>query len=78
MTQDEIIEMAKQAGCGPTLLNHWRFQLEAFAKLIAEKERTWAGLTDEEVDKILSVYEQDYNWTSFSKAIEAKLKDKNG
>ena len=40
-------------------------------------EREWVGLTDEEIDKILRVYEQDYGWISFAKAIEAKLKDKN-
>jgi hypothetical protein len=39
MTQDEIIKLAKQAGCGPTLLNHWPFQLVAFANLVAAKER---------------------------------------
>ena len=51
------------------------------AELRAEIERlkqcTWVGLTDEEIDKTLRVYEQDYGWISFAKAIEAKLKDKN-
>ena len=41
-------------------------------------QRQWVGLTDDEVYKTLRVYEQDYNWTSFAKAIEAKLKQKNG
>ena len=41
MTQDEIIEMARQAGC---FEKHQVFyftqqDLEAFAKLVAEKER---------------------------------------
>jgi len=40
-------------------------------------KRTWVGLTDKEIDKTLRVYEQDYGWISFAKAIEAKLKDKN-
>ena len=40
-------------------------------------QRTWVGLTDEEIDKTLKVYEQDYGWISFAKAIEAKLKEKN-
>ena len=51
------------------------------AELRAEIERlkqcTWVGLTNEEIDKTLRVYEQDYGWISFAKAIEAKLKDKN-
>ena len=51
------------------------------AELRAEIERlkqcTWVGLTDEEIDKTLRIYEQDYGWISFAKAIEAKLKEKN-
>jgi hypothetical protein len=43
MTQDEIIEMARQAGC---FEKHQVFyftqqDLETFAKLVAEKEREW-------------------------------------
>jgi len=40
MTQDEIIEMARQAGCGHEALDlHWVCpeNLEAFAKLVEEK-----------------------------------------
>jgi hypothetical protein len=45
MTQDEIIEMARQAGLGPILVNvtlgelRSEVCLEAFAKLVAAKER---------------------------------------
>ena len=42
MTQDEIIEMATQAGVDMSLGEHWSFfieELEAFAKLAAAKER---------------------------------------
>jgi hypothetical protein len=41
MTQDEIIEMARQAGLGFLDEPNWMFQdkLEAFAKLVAERER---------------------------------------
>jgi hypothetical protein len=50
MTQDEIIEMARQAGC---FEKHQVFyftqqDLEAFAKLVAEKEReACAKIADE-------------------------------
>ena len=40
MTKDEIIEMARQAGVDMSLGEHWSFfieELEAFAKLVAEK-----------------------------------------
>ena len=81
MTQDEIIEMARQAGVRDDEhtfeFSQYKY-LDRFAKLVAEKERTWVGLTDEEIDKKLKIYEQDYGWISFAKAIEAKLKQKNG
>ena len=40
MTQDEIVEMARQAGVDMSLGEHWSFfieELKAFAKLVAEK-----------------------------------------
>ena len=42
MTEDEIIDMARQAGVDMSLGEHWSFfieELEAFAKLVAKKER---------------------------------------
>jgi hypothetical protein len=87
MTQDEIIEMAMEKA---EFVSHGKPSEEEselfvctdkdivrFAKLVAEKERTWVGLTDEEIDKILRVYEQSYGWIRFAKDIEAKLKEKN-
>ena len=79
MTQDEIMEMAKQAG----LFTHKEVQPEivAFAKLVAEKalaQRTWVGLTEEEIRKCFQImYDKQENWPVFANAIEAKLKEKN-
>jgi len=39
MTQDEIIEMARQAGWSYMEVDMDKQRLEAFAKLVAEKER---------------------------------------
>jgi len=39
MTLDDIIQMARDAGIMPTVLNHWPFELQRFAKLVAEYER---------------------------------------
>jgi hypothetical protein len=42
MNKDEIIDMAKQAGCGHEAIDlHWVYpeNLEAFAKLVAQHER---------------------------------------
>jgi hypothetical protein len=39
MTQDEIIEMARQAGFSGSVAKMWAIYFEAFAKLVAAKER---------------------------------------
>ena len=41
MTQQEIMELARQAGIGFLLRDNWlmHHEIEAFAKLVAEKER---------------------------------------
>jgi hypothetical protein len=87
MTQDEIIEMAKQVG----LFTHREVQPEivAFAKLVAEKalaQRSWVGLTDEGRQAVF--YDcgvgKEYDISAcqdelrYARAIEAKLKQKNG
>ena len=87
MTQDEIIEMAKQAGCiARRHPEYWEdIQVVAtpdvivnFAKLIAEKERLkqrkWVGLTDEEMKEL---WENKGWYVTMYKAVEAKLKEKN-
>jgi hypothetical protein len=56
MTQDEIIEMARQAGgySPQKYPEEWRLDaddLVRFAKLV--KERTWVGLIPEEIDEII-------------------------
>jgi hypothetical protein len=144
MTQDEIIEVAKQAGFQTGFINYmsglggYPFvkvigtgevlpNLESFAKLVAAKaikdlesqepvawvaedickgqhidgrprkiwwecekgvgmafythppQRTWVGLTDEEIKTICVENGWDSSWQSmrFSHAVEAKLKEKN-
>ena len=43
-----------------------------------KKQRTWVGLTDEEIDDIAAFHGLDYmSYEPFTKAIEAKLKEKN-
>jgi hypothetical protein len=55
MTQDEIIDMAIQAGASPDENKIWLMyaeEIEAFAKLVAAKEReACAKLCDELSDK---------------------------
>jgi len=84
MTQDEIIEMAKEAGMTPMKLfgatkfiEVWTPDLLAFAKLVAAKasaQRTWVGLTDEdwkEIEDMPDTFDQGVAWA------QAKLKEKN-
>jgi len=49
MTQDEIIEMARQVGLWPAVTDTFPKELEAFAKLVAEKEREACAKVCEEV-----------------------------
>ena len=73
MTQDEIIEMARQAGVDMSLGEHWSFfieELEAFAKLVASaaiaKEREACAVVCDEIDM------KDGVATWYSQAIRAR------
>jgi hypothetical protein len=57
MTQDEIIDMAKQSDLGFLLGDSWlmHHEIEAFAKLVADKEReACAKLCDYVYDNIVT------------------------
>jgi hypothetical protein len=71
MTQDEIIEMARQAGLLPCQGIHMG-DLKAFAKLV--KEHTWVGLIPEEIDGII---EDSIDKVDALIQTMDKLKDKN-
>ena len=91
MTQNEMIELADKAGFfvkdneaySPSNQEDYELTpcLDRFAKLVAEKERTWAGLTDEEIadcaEKMEASDPTDSFWREFFRGIEAKLKEKN-
>jgi len=90
MTQDEIIEMARQTGWHDALLDVSFVlpMLTDFAKLVATKaieQRTWVGLTADEIEERQEEFEEiedmpfsqnDWLWF-YTRAIEAKLKEKN-
>jgi hypothetical protein len=89
MTQDEIIEMVREAGGSDVGGPGWTTWVgtqsteffERFAKLVAAKERekrTWVGLTTEETLDMFdlnNVYGS--KWIEFARTVEAKLKEKN-
>ena len=49
MTQDEIIEMARQAGFSGSVAKMWAIYFESFAKLAAAKEREACAMVCEEL-----------------------------
>jgi hypothetical protein len=71
MTQDESIELARQAGLLPCQGIHMG-DLKAFAKLV--EQRTWVGLTHEEIDGII---EDSIDKVDALIQTMDKLKDKN-
>lgn len=78
MTQDEIIELAKQCGLLDEV-NGWDVwfpdELEAFAKLVAEKEReACAKLCEETVCKAQDSWDRGVNTacTELARAIRAR------
>lgn len=52
MTQDEIIEMALSCGIGDPRIEFYKDQYEAFAKLVAAKEREACAKVCEEHGKV--------------------------
>ena len=94
MTQDEIIEMAIEARLAfdseeypeiwQTYMNVGKQEIEAFAKLVAAKERealaqrTWVGLTDDEIAQgCKESWVTEQAWQSAVWWAEEKLKEKN-
>jgi hypothetical protein len=71
MTQDEIIEMAKPALWFGNVVEGWTFnsyeQLEAFAKLVAEREREACAKLFEQGDEM-------GEWYSYEAAKEIRAR----
>jgi hypothetical protein len=84
MTKKEIIEMARKAGLVSPYKKYKDWieagpsgdELKAFAKLVAEKslQRTWVGLTDEEM---IALSEMQLGSWDLILEVEAKLKERN-
>jgi hypothetical protein len=73
MTQDEIIEMARQAGLWPAVTDIFLKELEAFAKLVAQHEReACAKACYEEANKHPIGLDSWWASTHCAQAIEAR------
>ena len=86
MTQDEMIELAKQAGfsIADGIVTGGTTDIQRLAELVtrAIEKRTWVGLTHEELCKIVGVSTNDSDWNVFKvqewlRKVEARLKEKN-
>jgi hypothetical protein len=54
------------------------FQMQEAAKSLTSPPRTWVGLTNEEIADEFYRFESAGAWYQFTRAVEAKLKQKNG
>ena len=83
MTDRELMQQAlyyMDDGCGK-YSDDYRKLIDALRARLAQPEREWQGLTDEEIlEEYRQSYGDDGNLTDvyFARAIEAKLKGKNG
>jgi hypothetical protein len=75
MTQDEIIDMARQVGLVIDGNQSGFDDLEAFAKLVAAKDREACAKTLESISNAPDM--QKYATAIRARAIEAKLKERN-
>ena len=71
MTEEEIIEMARQAGFEDHQAK-FDTRFEPFAKLVAQ--RTWVGLTGEEIE---NAYIRTKDFVDMARVLEDILKEKN-
>jgi hypothetical protein len=76
MTKEELIKRLETTCFGLDPIDPLRLLVDDVIAALAQPQRTWAGLTDEERQEIWWSCEQQTP-TTFVKAIEAKLKEKN-
>ena len=75
MTQDEIIELAKQSDLGFLLGDSWlmHHEIEYFAKLVAEKEREACALIADQVSNNTTIHVlEKYSASEIAKSIRAR------
>jgi hypothetical protein len=85
MTKDEALKLAlgkiKSArNCHFAAIDNWLFEAEEIleqALATPPAQRTWVGLTDEEIWSVLQFRGYNMETIEIAKAIEAKLRNKN-
>ena len=77
-SQDEALKLALEALETAEIDGNCEYgATEIIRKALAQPERTWVGLTDEEIWTILQFRGYNSDTIEIAKAIEAKLKEKN-
>ena len=82
MTKDEVLRLAFEAlhyceALNSSVEKQKMQAITAIKEALAQPEREWIGLTDEEIDKMYETQAWDAR-RSYARNIEAKLKQKNG
>jgi hypothetical protein len=76
MTKKELIKRLETTCFGLDPIDPLRLLVDDVIAALAQPQRTWVGLTDDEVYKIAFALEGEH-WRKIANAIEAKLKEKN-
>jgi len=81
MTKDEVLRLAFEAlhyceALNSSVEKQKMQAITAIKEALAQPEREWIGLTDEEIDKMYETQAWDAR-RSYARSIEAKLKEKN-
>ena len=79
MTQDELIKRLETTCFGLDPIDPLRLLVDDVIEALTQTERTWAGLTDEDINGFVEQLCDDDHMTlrSMMRAIEAKLKERN-
>ena len=80
MDREDIIKLARQVGYPLVEYEGTPYippLLAVLLETVAAAQRTWVGLTDEEITDIWAESSPYYHEDDFARAIEAKLKERN-
>jgi hypothetical protein len=77
MTQQELIKRLETTCFGLDPIDPLRLLVDDVIAALAQPQRTWVGLADEEIADEFYKFESAGAWYQFTRAIEAKLKEKN-
>jgi len=77
MTQQELIKRLETTCFGLDPIDPLRLLVDDVIAALAQPQRTWVGLTDEEISQLWLCTSPYFDDLDFARAIEAKLKERN-